>query len=977
MKAKILLILFLISCQSKDLQNRKIQSFLLSFFNKIFSKSSATIDIELNYGEKFQFNQPFSANLAVQTTKNLCFISSSPTSKQMEFGLFIQLCYPNKNEPLQKIIQNWQEEPKSLIQSEFSIFEMEHRILSITRLKQQLQLEKIEFAVLGDKLLQKELSKLNFHQKLFYKEHLGTSFAIPYFSFFVTETKVFLLFPPKPPLQKDKNYFLIKLDISYKEQFTQFFQKIKEKNSVFLEKCKEKDPILTEVFSYSLGPEKFIEIKNSTNDILCFLELTLSLKGKDFQLKNPLGFLFPKSILLFSDTYFYESLPIDKSIWNLLKQEKEVSIQGFERKNQKLSDNIYRFENEYFSNFLSEKKSCSNLIKIYEIEESFCGNPGIDTERELCDLQDFQLSEINPYGIEYKSKVEPSQKFIEIYYKGNRVCDLSNFEILFNETSIPLASESKLIYPKSIFLIGQNLYLEHVQNFIKRNLSFFNQDTKIYLLNKTSKEKKKLFDNTNYLIYKNSEEEIFSLVQISDNILIYYPFLSSSNLKPYIKNHRMGPGKKEEITTSSLSVYFSEVNSIGSYEGNRGHTSDEFIEFFSPKKNLQTIHLEIEEKEKTRKKIFLLPIKKGYNILSKRDFFCYNTKDLQHKDFSLSGKVFNFKITNPFEKQEFSVLQVDQKKDQGLNNTTGKKRASYIFSGYENYWFNSSLKQQSIVVKESCRNGSFASPKSKNLFAPFFISKEENKNQVEFDFFYSSLSAVEMKTKQYTIAPLLSKNINLPIKKTYNIKPDENFDKNALIYLELSDYQKLFLYNQSELYLEGVNAYPKSSKNRWILICNRNQNQTYDLTQFFIQDEDYPNKKSQIITYKDRKPAGLPDYIDSTKFISNKELPPNFCGYIIRIDNTTELSLPLTRQLPIRIFTTKIPFSTSKSLLYRGMSNEDQIDLYQTNGTKTIHIHSYGNRHSNFPFKIRLPKGKIAYLKEKKQGKEKKDYEIR
>lgn len=104
--------------------------------------------------------------------------------------------------------------------------------------------------------------------------------------------------------------------------------------------------------------------------------------------------------------------------------------------------------------------------------------------------------------------------------------------------------------------------------------------------------------------------------------------------------------------------------------------------------------------------------------------------------------------------------------------------------------------------------------------------------------------------------------------------------------------------------------------------------------------------------------------------LQKESLGKGDCAYVLDPD-ARDVKLPLKGNLPLAVWTVE-----SSKTIGNGLSASENIDLYEEKDGILYHLHSYGNRHSAYPFKLNLSTGKRAILIEGKQGENLNDYMI-
>ncbi|MBE8345862.1 hypothetical protein IQA88_19590, partial [Leptospira interrogans serovar Pomona] len=99
------------------------------------------------------------------------------------------------------------------------------------------------------------------------------------------------------------------------------------------------------------------------------------------------------------------------------------------------------------------------------------------------------------------------------------------------------------------------------------------------------------------------------------------------------------------------------------------------------------------------------------------------------------------------------------------------------------------------------------------------------------------------------------------------------------------------------------------------------------------------------------------DWIFSDKFLNSGE-----CGYVLSPNFKNE-SVPFHSATFRKIFT--IDKTTT---IGNGIGKNEGLDLFQEIQGNFVHIHSYGNQFSPFPFSIDADTDDLIFLKENRSG---------
>ncbi|MDX1960576.1 MAG: hypothetical protein SFU98_18540 [Leptospiraceae bacterium] len=935
--------------------------------NLILKPNSDSAKLELHYGKKWE-----SKEIALPTEwgpvlKNNCFSSHSDFYKKEEYGLVLEFCLGDDSGILAPALYTFYNQDKTSSRQSGIFLWNEKKVEVSFKTLSEIRKMHSEFLIIwaGDKHLTKEILEENISkEKLFSKDLEGnliqTSFSLPYFSLFLTRTRTLVAFPSiniKERISSSEYLVLdFKENIEASEEIFEKFQEAIRTSAKFQNECKKMSIDFTEyVGSGSVSTKKFLEFKNTKNDIVCLSGLEFEISGKKFfPFKN--GYLFPNATtLLLEEGSKLEGETQGKEFWKEISNSEKIFLKTeLETNSFELPKRFSYISGDDEFSFKKNFKSCSDTIR-YSERLNICADPGVELSQESqkCNLGDFYITELNPLGYWKNGRLDPNGKFIELQFNGEKPCDLSSVTLKIDSDSFPLSSKKEFIQKSEVIVVGRkDDFIEKIR-ISDRNISSVNIRSKIEIL--SGNDTRIIFSGIESdWILKGKTGALYSIV-FENGKFFHHPKFQSKKLNNLLRqNHFMSPG---EIVSNGVlgKASLVEVNVYGSYSENSSFSGDRFIEL----KNENSGTLEINITNQNEDKTYFIPIEEdsGYTVLSKENFQCYtNVSSIQSSDLILSRDTNKILVKSKDNSQEFHF----KKSNLGKDSRTPRVRSSIVQTSIGT-WKEFSEKKQIPNLKPECVGYSFASPNSANHYDPF-LHKEGEKL-----FLINTDNSESITLKRFQVEPSFSEEISI---QTQSNKQDISYlrpNREGLVYLEIKESGNTEIFSNKGLKIEAVSYNPSLSSNEWILLCNRGESSEH-IHDYEIEDT---HSKDLIIPYSERFVGSPPSFIDSFFAHTIGILQKDQCGYLVDPNFTLGILKP-AGVIPTLLFT--VSGSTNNSI-GNGLSIGESIDLYKK-GSPRIHIHSFGHRYSSRPVGLSVAKDEIIILNSERSGFQLDDYRI-
>ncbi len=913
----------------------------------------------------------------------------------------ISICFPDQKGDveleLQNILKLWNTNLDSRTEPEFFEFSSNGQASVWIQQNRDL-LENIneDWLILSgskelDRMLQKEkFPELNrvsvFSENSILKPHSTNAFVG--FSVLATNEKIRVLFSSEDFISS-KNTLIVEIpgDVSI---LSEFLLEIQKQNLQITSLCKTDLPVLSEIFGGTESPiGRFLELNNPQKDPICFQDLELETSSGTYSLLAGPQFLIPGETILKVETG--SVLPGGESVsfpWSDLKKKGDWILKSKDAKNvYKNSEKTFLEGGRYYSSHEDFYSICSDFF-LSDVLERFCMDPGFGVSKQsqewndppFCDSSAFQIEEANFTGLYLDGKVDQKQKFIDLEYSGNSICNPNSLSLENEGKEIPVWLDSKVIRPGDIFTLGKRDFLKKDVLVSPSELKDFEFGKSVFLKDRISKKISILSNDSSEIpILTKTDGSVVSLLW-RENVWIPHPISSSDALSVEIQNfHSMNPGRKTDLADSAWKSFadVSEISWMGSYDGTVSVSADRFIEIDSA--SITSRILEIISGNKNYR--FILPLKPGRNVLSIGKLVCFpkvETWIAPELSLGSKGKIRLLFVDGNIENDWISWDSL------GINSTSQKLRRSAskirTLSG-ASVWKNSALSDVSSR-KTSCI-GTEASPGLENRSLPFF-QKEYSENLISildpwisFNLDRNSPSdgSIQVFTFQPNGSVRLSTSgfLNLWSDLRSGILGSLNIRKEVLNYLVPVGGEELVgIPGSSGILISAVYPNPTVSTNEWLSICNWGL-ESVDVRSLEIRDS---SSADRLVEYSFRfganPPLGWINY-NPTSFgwiFADRFLNSGECGYVLSPNFKNE-SVPFHSTTFRKVFT--IDKTTT---IGNGIGKNEGLDLFQEIQGNLVHIHSYGNQFSPFPFSIDADTDDLILLKENRSGDSSSDYEI-
>lgn len=922
----MIFLMLIFNCKNKeknetylfDLKSEK-RDYKIFFLQKNYSEweeNDYNFDISsVKFQEKY-IPKGIPNRLEPEFSEEGCFYYLNSFYFYNEFGISIRYCNLEIKEKyiyLNNFINNIDKNISNINLNLNSIFIKEVRIDSLKK-------EKFEIIYNSFKNYDfKEITKLYLFSKANFEKN-SESYFLPKrfyeteFAILLNQKEVFFLY------KSGSQFYYIKIkDEEFYDDLFRFFYNIKD--FINLVNQKETEIQITEVFF----KDKINKIRISTNFDYFY---TYNPKTQKYI------FLFPYSHLILSAEeieYFYKDNQL--TIFFTHSYDFSMVFKDGILKNQWM---IFK-EREFVPLEICLWDEPCSIKDLNDKDLIFA------SEKNHCDLDQFLLTEINPFGLEVDSNISPYGKFIEIL--SNQEC-----ENVFNK--VYLSIENYLIqFPKFVekdyyIFTPSSLYFYKEKIIESREIIHFNYLSEISLVQFFPYKKKVLFNGI-----KEAHKQLFFIY--GDPYNKVFPRISSLSIKNESEwefhsvhckglfncNYGMSPGFANLLDNNSKKCLVSEIFVGGPRDYNNEKISeDEYIEFECKKENLTNQNfIEIEYEGKIKKYYFPSPYSEIYLFV----IFSDNPECIK-----VQNKIVFKELTIPNRSSEFRTSEQNIKID------------NFLISNYINHQIPKSLNyiNTSFLLPtrfdfqlEHCVGN--ATPGQHNKPIPYLFYNSSNQYILFSDFdsndleIYTSQNQLLFKNSLYPnqILNLSSLNINF-----YN--PYQKKDLKFVLNSNYEQYEEFFS-EEPICFIESI--YPNTIE--WIRVCFLKE-ENFSL---YLEDQ---NKKNLLIPYQQKfNSYDLPDYLLTLEKNFYKIIP-NECILIVE---------PKFNLLNIKLNKPEFPFfdkylvTSVSDKLGNGITQEEAIQIFTYVNQNKIPLCSYGSvDFKKVPFSILSGKvGKNKYFK--------------
>ncbi len=545
------------------------------------------------------------------------------------------------------------------------------------------------------------------------------------------------------------------------------------------------------------------------------------------------------------------------------------------------------------------------------LKPDFCGTPGITGVRfsskgmsgEECTVNDFILSEFNPYGI-----YEPSDTTIQIggkfaEFQALRTCNAGH--IIFSSGNASMDPGSSLIEKDQRVLFAASS--EYFTNTFYSDSSYrsLSENNPVYVLNITTGKIKYFYiplPASTVRIYGSGETfnpliaRVHSLIPNNSGSYTFHGF-TSRGLRPDLESsHAMSPGFPEPVT-SVYDSYLTEINPAGS-RSNDGSSNpeDEFIEIRSMRplyatKSPPSLEITVTNDVTSDARTYILPGPHAAGVLTliRSQPVCFAGQDsfLYSKSLSLPNNPSSYTLINSFNNIE--VIKLDPTLYAAME--TGARRSLHQLLNGQEKPYEPPIWRISTRGGSECTAATFSEPGYMNAYDDFAIMTESIPDKIQFKYFSEDNSfpdSVTLYDEAGLPALSLATTIDQPNTVTASIPHLNNYRYLAFATKQSSESRGIYLrelYNVNRpLRVDTVSPTPLPGEVEYIRLCSPSG---FDLSSFpngiFIKDSLYEDK---IIPWSYRYPASavvFPTNIkpDGTTLQSNEcmiLLDPDYSG---------------------------------------------------------------------------------------------------
>ncbi|MBM9578667.1 hypothetical protein JWG45_16090 [Leptospira sp. 201903070] len=920
-----------------------------------------------------------------------------------DFVYGVSVCFPDRDGKVELEIQNilkfWNEHPEGRTESE----EFGFSELGNGRLKVELNRDLFadcdeDWLILsGEPSLNRALKRISFPETNLLSVFSENSISRPHspnafvgFSVLAGPGRMKVLFHSKNRIHALNSLVLeIPGDVSI---LSNFFLEIQKKNSEVLGFCQKKSPILSEIFGGTNSPTgRFLEFHNSSQETICFQDFRMEIEGKEFSIQKGKAFLIPgETILRVESESILSGNEIPGFPWAELKKKGEWFLKTDSEQVVVLNRESSFQEGERFYSSEGDFYSLCGKQGFFESSDRLCMSPGafaksddVD-ESNYCDLEKFQIEEVNFTGLFLGESINGKHKFLDLEYSGNINCNPNRLSLETGGKEYPIWVDVERIDPNSILTLGKPDWIQKRILLSRNDLSDLKFGVEFFIKDRFLKKKVLLSQENDILPILQKKNGLLLSLLFRNGIWIPHPSSKSEVFSDSIQNfHFMNPGAKTEVDEffKKGNAELSELSWMGSYDAGVAIAADRFVELDSTKSTVKI--LEVLSGVKSYR--FLIFLSAGKNVFSTSALVCFPNVDtwiVPELNLGSSGRIRILSLETNSIEDEF----VWNPQGPGINSTSQKIRRSAskirTLAG-TSLWKNSGLSDLS-ERKQSCSQTE-ASPGFANRTVPFLFRETQTQSSAANPFLswnlpkeagivlggIQILSLPAGFSRTVTLGEFLSFWSQLKVE----IFDFLNIPKESLSYwLPVGGEELVLIPGSSSILISAVYPNPILSSNEWFGICNRG-NEPADIRSLEIRDSS--SSSDRIVEYSFRfgtsRPSGWETYNpDPSGWIWNDRfLQVGECGYVLSPTFKNE-SVPFDSEHYRKIYTID-----KTNTIGNGIGKNEGLDLFQEIQQTLVPIHSYGNQNSPFPFAIEAEQGELILLRENRVGDSVSDYEVR
>ncbi|MBI3395809.1 MAG: hypothetical protein HY042_08240 [Spirochaetia bacterium] len=208
--------------------------------------------------------------------------------------------------------------------------------------------------------------------------------------------------------------------------------------------------------------------------------------------------------------------------------------------------------------------------------------PLAQTESNQCTPKDFELSEMNPFGVKVRGRFDSGGKFLE--FRARRSCQ--NGRVLFSAGKSFLDPGWGAVREGQILLFAADQSVFQAEAWIASDLRSFSPTDSVTAFDAADDTTHNLYVPDNAVIVPGSKSggafrSAHSILISRQGDVRMHPHTCRGLLPELEESHAMTPGYDEDEPSEEGAPLFSELLPMGSVGPDGPHADDEFIEFLS------------------------------------------------------------------------------------------------------------------------------------------------------------------------------------------------------------------------------------------------------------------------------------------------------------------------------------------------------------------------------------------------------------